>query len=214
MIYVAVALFITGLLVSLLGVKLFKVLLPLLGLVAGAVVGFVGFQAVFGTGAVSTTVAVFVAIVVGALLALTSYAFFSLAVVIYTALLGASAFAFLGVALGLENLGFLLFLLSVAGFVAGLVVASSMGFTVGLVTAVTSLSGVALILASVMLIVGDLSVDQLHQEGVIRAVIDVVDQSFLWLFAWLGGSLIAINVQRSMLQLDHLTNQYQFNENL
>ena len=77
MVLVALALMGVGLLSSLLGFKLFKVLLPVVGLVAGAMVGFSGFQGIFGTGAVSTTVAVFVAITVGLLMAMLSFVYFN-----------------------------------------------------------------------------------------------------------------------------------------
>lgn len=211
MLVVATILLITGVAVSLLGHKLFRILLPLLGLVGGTAVGFVGFQGVFGTGAVSTTVAFFVAIAVGLLLAILSFLFFEIAVIVYVALLGASVMSYLGIALGLGSNGFVLFLLSVAGFVLGLSIASSATFSTSLVIAVTSFAGVALILASVMLIVGDVTAAQLNNEGVIRSVLKVVDQSFLWMFVWLSGSVVAVHAQKSMLMLEVLGNDYQFN---
>jgi len=214
MVFAAIALLITGLLVGTLGHKLFRVFLPLLGLVGGTAVGFVGFQAVFGTGVVSTTVAVFVALLVGLLLGLLSFLFFELALTVYVALLGASAFSYLGVALGLGQNGFVLLLLSIAGFVLGLAVAGSVGFSTSLVIAVTSFAGAALVLASVFLIAGNVSVAQLHDEGIIRSVLAVVDQSFLWLFVWLSGSLLAVHVQRLVLVQELLANKYQFSEDL
>jgi len=214
MVVVAIVLLITGLLVGLLGHKLFRVFLPLLGLVGGAAVGFVGFQGVFGKGAVSTTVAVFVAIAVGLMLALLSFLFFELALTVYVALLGGSAFSYLGVSLGLGENGFVLFLLTVAGFVLGLSVAGSKGFSSSMVVMVTAFAGMALVLASVFLIAGNVSLNQLYEQGVIRSVLDVIDQSFLWLFVWVASSLIAVHIQKLTLLQEILENKYQFSEEM
>jgi hypothetical protein len=80
MILFAFASLAVGLLCATLGARLAKTLLPLFGFFAGIMVGFTGVQAVFGTGVLSTTMAVFVSFVVGLLLALLSYLFFDLAV--------------------------------------------------------------------------------------------------------------------------------------
>lgn len=73
--FVAVCLVVIGLAVGLLGLKLFRILLPIAGLALGAVIGFTGIQGVFGTGPASTTVAVLTAIVFALVLAVLSYAF-------------------------------------------------------------------------------------------------------------------------------------------
>lgn len=210
MVLVAFLLLITGLLVGLLGQKLFRILLPILGVVGGTVVGFVGFQAVFGTGALSTTMAVFVAMVVGLVLGLLSYLFFELALTIAVALLGASAFSYLGVALGLEGNGFVLFLLSLAGFVIGLAVSSSATFSASFVITTTAFAGMALLLASIFLVAGDVTLTQLYEEGIIRSVLNVVDQSFLWFFVWIASSMIAVHIQKYLLVQEVAGNKYQF----
>ena len=50
MIFVALTLMATGVMGGLLGYKLFKVMLPLIGLIIGSTIGFVGVQSVFGAG--------------------------------------------------------------------------------------------------------------------------------------------------------------------
>ena len=62
-IFLAICLLVLGLLVGLFGYKLFKVIMPVAGLIIGASIGFTGFQGVFGTGVTSTTLAVLVAVV-------------------------------------------------------------------------------------------------------------------------------------------------------
>ena len=80
MVLLAISLIGLGVAVGLLGFQLFRVLLPLAGLAAGAIIGFTGMQGIFGTGVVSTTVATIVAIVFALTLALLSYLFFDVAV--------------------------------------------------------------------------------------------------------------------------------------
>lgn len=206
----AIVLLIVGLAVSLLGLKMFRILLPLIGLVGGAMTGFIGFQSVFGKGFVSTSIAVFVAIAVGLILALLSYVFFELALWIYTALLGASAFSYLGIALGLQNNGFVLFLLGLFGFIVGAMLASSQHYSVSIVMTLTSFVGVAFILASVFLMAGSVTVDQLNETGVIKTMLQVVDQSFLWFFVWLGGSLVALQAQKLTLLREVLDDRFAY----
>ena len=210
MVLVALALMAVGLLASLLGFKLFKVLLPIVGLVSGTLVGFAGFQGVFGKGTVSTTVAVFVAITVGLVMALLSFVYFEIAVTVLAAIIGASALSYLGVALGLDKDGFVVFLLAVAGFIIGLIAAGSGTMSASLVMTVTSMAGVAFILAGIFLIAGSVSLEQLNNDGVIRTVVSVVDQSFLWLFVWLAGSIITMRAQVRTVVSDFMVDTYEF----
>jgi large-conductance mechanosensitive channel len=85
-IFLAICLLVLGLLVGLFGYKLFKVIMPVAGLIIGASIGFTGFQGVFGTGVTSTTLAVLVAVVFGLALAGLSFAFFDIALVIFMGL--------------------------------------------------------------------------------------------------------------------------------
>lgn len=212
MVLVALVLMAAGLIVSLFGFKLFRLLLPVVGLVSGTLIGFSGFQGIFGKGTVSTTVAVFVAISVGLVLALLSFAFFEIAVVVLTAVLGASLFSYLGIALGLGSEGFIVFLLSIAGFVMGLIVASSGPVGASLVMTLTAMAGVAFMLAGVFLVAGDVTLNQLQNEGVVSSVLRVVNQSFLWLFVWLAGSIVARQVQLALVMTEVLEDNYQFTE--
>src|SRR6187402_1421361 len=111
MVIIATALIILGGISALIGVKIFRILLPIIGLVAGVMVGFGGVQAVFGTGVISTTIAVVMSVVVGVIMALLSFLFYELAIMILAVMLGAAAFSYLGVAIGLGDAGFILFLL-------------------------------------------------------------------------------------------------------
>ncbi|HMS31346.1 MAG TPA: hypothetical protein PJ984_03045 [Candidatus Saccharibacteria bacterium] len=210
MLLTATMLIALGVLSSLLGLKLFKILLPLLGLVSGIMVGFAGVQGVFGSGTLSTTMAVFVSFVVGLLLAVLSYVFFELAVIVFVALIGASAFSYMGVALGLREEGFLVFMLALSGAIIGATVAARYGVGAQIVVALTSMLGVAWILAGFMLVVGKVSLDEIAATSVAATMLRIVDQSFLWFFVWFGGSLVAMQVQHRLARLDTFTTAFEY----
>ncbi len=195
MVLFAFALLAVGLLCAILGARVAKTLLPLFGLFAGIVVGFTGVQAVFGTGVLSTTVAVFVSFAVGILLAVLSYVFFDLAVVVLMGLVVGNALAFLGIALGLRENGFVVLMLYIAGLVIGVKYALRNPTAEAFLIYLTSFVGVAMVLASVLLIAGDLTVAQLADNGVVKTSLESMSQSFLWFLAWFGGSLVAAHVQ-------------------
>lgn len=210
MLLTALVLMATGLVVSMLGFSLFKLLLPVVGLVTGTIAGFTGFQGVFGSGAVSSTVAVFFAITVGLVLALLSFAFFELAVVVLSGIVGAMALSYLGVAIGLNGEGVVVFLMSVAGFILGASLASSGPMSASLVMTITAFAGVAFMLAGILLVAGDVSLNDLHDKGVVSSVVRVVDQSFLWLFVWFSGSLIARQIQMRIVLDQMVKSSYSF----
>lgn len=195
MVLFAFALLATGLLCATVGARLAKILLPLFGLFAGIVIGFSGTQAIFGTGVLSTTVAVFVSFAVGVLLAVLSYVFFDLAVTVLFGLVVANALALLGVALGLRENGFVVLMLYIAGLVIGLKYALRNPTAEAFLIYFTSLLGVAMVMASVFLISGDITLAQLSDNGVLPTITQFTSQSFLWLLVWLGGSMVMAQVQ-------------------
>jgi hypothetical protein len=211
MIFVATGLILLGVITALAGLKLFRLLLPLVGFVSGLMVGFGGVQAVFGTGAASTTVAVLMALITGAVMAILSFLFFEIAVVVLSIVLGMSAFSYLAVAIGLGDNGFILFMLTFAGAILGFMVATAGPLSRSLVVVMTSFLGVTFLLGGVMLLVGSVSVDQLN-DGIVRTVMSVVDQEFVWLLVWLGGGFVAVNIQNATPDLMMVTDAYEYKE--
>ena len=63
----------------------------------------------------------------------------------------------------------------------------------------TSLFGVSALLASLFLLFGDLSISELHQNGILQSVGKTVDSSWIWLFVLLGGTLFASALQRALI---------------
>ena len=210
MIVLGVLLVAVGLVVAILGVRLFRLLLPVIGLAAGAMVGFIGTEAVFGTGAVGVAMALVAALIVGTLFALLSFVFFDFAVLVYLAVLGAGISAYLGVSLGLQEEGVLVFLLSAAGAILTVSWASRTGVSLSIVTIFTSFIGVAYTLVGIFLLSGKIDFDTLSDQGVARSIISVVDQSFIWLLVWLGASLLACQIQIKALFDNLLTKTFEY----
>jgi len=212
MLILSIGLLVLGVITAVSGLKLFRALLPILGFVSGVMVGYGGVQGVFGRGAISTTIAIIMAVIVGTIMAILSFMFFEVAVLVLATILGASVFSYLAVALSLGDNGFLLFILTVAGGILGFVVASSGPLSRDLVIVITSMLGVTFILASIMLMVGSVTLNQLQYAGIVPTVMRVVNQEFLWLLVWLGGSLVATMLQSTTADYDMLSNSYEFKE--
>ncbi len=187
----AVGLLAVGLAVGLLGFKLFRVLLPVAGIVAGAVIGFTGFQGIFGTGVTSTTIAVLVAIVFALVLGILSYAFFNIALVILCGMAMSSLVTLLAVALGLSDTGFIVLLLSIAGFIGGVVLAGTAPFLgENLVTFVTGFLGAGFVLGGIFLLSGGVTIEEFREIGIIASVSKHVEQSLVWVFVWVAGAVL------------------------
>ena len=201
-----------GILSSVLGLKLFKLLLPFLGFVTGFMVGFLGVQAIFGTGVVSTAMSILVAFIVGVMIALLSYLFFDISVTLFAALIGGTAFSYMGVALGLSKEGFVVFLFSLGGAILGAMIASRYALAPQIVVTLTAMLGVAYILAGFLLVVGRVSLNDINSAGVSATILKVVDQSFLWFFVWLGGSIVAMQVQYRLALIDVMDNMFEYQE--
>lgn len=212
MVILALSMIIVGAMVGLFGFKLFRILLPLAGLLTGLVVGFTGFQNVFGTGVISSSVAVLVALFVGLLMGLLAFAFFDVALIVFSIVIGITLFQFLGIALGLGNIGFIMFLLALAGGIMGFVFSTSRPIVPAFIISLTSILGVSLVFGGIMLITGNISLDQIHNTGVIRTVILEVDQSFLWLFLWVSLSVVTMYIQRGLLLADLVGDRYEYSK--
>ena len=200
---VAISLIVIGLAVGLFGYKLFKVLMPIAGLLIGSSIGFTGFQGIFGTGVTSTTIAILVAIIFGLVLAVLSYAFFDIALAILMGVAMSALFTLLGLALGLSANGFVLGLLSLSGFIIGLIIArSSVFLTEGFVTLVTAYVGTGLALAGIFLLGSGVSLQEMYDNGVIVTASQHASQSFWWVFVWIASFIIMRQIQLRMIALE------------
>lgn len=210
MLAIATGLVIVGAIVALMGIKIFQIVLPIIGFIAGIMVGFSGVQAVFGTGAVSLSIAVLTGALIGVLMAILSFLYFEVAVAVLMAVLLANLFIYVGLVLGLSKDGFLVFLLGLSGAVMGLAIATTKPVSPALVITFTAFYGVAMIMAGVLLAAGHLSANQLNDQGVLHAVTRTVHDSFIWLFVWLGGTLLASNVQYAAVKREILNDNFAY----
>lgn len=198
-IIVATILIIIGLASTLGGYLLFRLLLPFYGFIAGFGLGFSGIQALFGANVWSYTASLITAFVIGLLFAALSYFYYTIAVMVISGTIVAGAFAFLGQAVGLNENGFVIFLLSLTGAIIGGLAVLRYGLQHSLAVVFTSLFGVSALLASLFLLFGDLSISELHQNGILQSVGKTVDSSWIWLFVLLGGTLFASALQRALI---------------
>jgi hypothetical protein len=143
-------------------------------------------------------------------MAVLSFMFYDLAVIIFSAILGATALSYLGVAVGLEENGFILLLLGIAGAIFGFMFATRQPVSEALVITVTALLGVALAFGGVLLLAGDITLDMIQDEGIIRTVVDSIDQSLIWLVAWFGASLLAAKFQTTALEQELIETPFEY----
>jgi hypothetical protein len=106
--------------------------------------------------------------------------------------------------------GFLVLVLGICGAIIGGVLAAQNAWSVKLVVILSALLGVAYILSGVMLLVGDVGINELNDRGVVPTIIDVVDQSFVWFFVWVGGALLAIQAQYAILRNPRLDDTFEY----
>ena len=207
-IIVAILFLIVGGVAALAGYKLFRILLPILGLFAGFAVGFSGMQAVFGTGGVSFVLSVITALFVGVILALLSYAYFKIAIIVMGGLVGAGVFSTLAHAIGLNEDGFLTFMLALSGGIIAAIIVAALSLEKDLVIIVSAMVGVALVFVGLFLLVSDLTLEELHENGVAQSFQQIVDSHFVWLLAWLGGTLASVVVQSRTALLEFYDDAY------
>ena len=202
-ILVAICLIALGLIVGLLGYKLFRAVMPIAGLAVGVIIGFTGLQAMFGTGITSTTIAVLVAIVFGLTLAILSFAFFDIALILLMGLAMSSLFTLIGLALGLSSADFVMGLLSLSGFIVGMIVASSSAFLAeNLVSLVTAYVGSGLVLAGTFLLTSGISLADMYEKGVLTTASAHAADSLWWILAWVAGVIIMRQAQLNSLRLE------------
>ena len=212
-IFLAICLLVLGLLVGLFGYKLFKVIMPVAGLIIGASIGFTGFQGVFGTGVTSTTLAVLVAVVFGLALAGLSFAFFDIALVIFMGLAMSTLATLLGLALGLSASSFVLGMLSLSGFIIGLMIGgSSKHLTKSFVTLVTAYVGTGLMLGGLFLLTTGVSLTEMYENGVIATASQYAGQSFWWILVWIASFVIMRQIQIKMILLDIFPKDFEYHE--
>lgn len=211
-IIVGILLLAVGLASAFAGYALFRIILPFLGFFAGFSIGFAAVQGLFGANVWSFVAALLTALLIGGLLALLSYFYYTVGVMILAGSLLAGAFAYLGQAVGLSEDGFVLSLLTLTGAIIGGILVLKYGLQHGFIVYLTAMFGVGLLLIGTFLLAGGLTLGDLHEIGLVNAIRDTVSSSWLWLIVWVGGTVFAASLQAALIARAIFGDQYVIEE--
>lgn len=177
----------------LVGYRFFLILLPLWGFFAGLWLGAQTIDWLFGGGFLATITGVVVGFVVGLILAVLSYLFYAIGVV----LLGASFGFWFGTAIvyiiGLDP-GFLASLIGIVSALSFASLTVLLDVKKHLVIILTSFGGASGLLAGLWLIWGTITISDV-QSGADRALFAVIQHSIFWLLVWLVVAVLGIAFQ-------------------
>jgi hypothetical protein len=174
------------------GYRIFMVMLPIWCFFGGLWLGAKGFALLFGTGFLAMATGLTLGLVLGVILALLSWQFYSLG----AALLGAMMAAWLGAgfmhALGFSG-GFLVALIAfLCGAIAGLLILLR-GWQKYLIMLITSIFGSNAIVLALLLPTEQVSIEDLQVAG--TAVQPVLQAPWIWTLIWLGLAIAGVILQ-------------------
>ena len=72
----------------------------------------------------------------------------------------------------------------------------------------TSMFGIGLVFVGTFLLFGDFTLNDLHKDGIMQSISNVVTSSWIWLVAWIGGTVIAMQAQVIMIARAVFGDQY------
>ena len=175
------------------GYRYFLILLPIFGFVAGFWIASAAITAIFGSGFLADVTGWIVGFVAGVALAVLSYFFYVIAVIVLAASVGAAIGGGIVEAL-LPNAGILEFLAGLAGAIALALVAILLAVPKYLVIVMTALIGAATTIAGVLLLFGQIKLPELS-HGPVNAIIH---QSILWSIVFVVLTVVGIAAQMRM----------------
>ena len=193
-ILVGVLMLILGATLVLSGLRVFTILLPVLGFIAGMSLGLAIMYWAFDEGLLSTAAGIVVGLIFGIIFALLSYMFWYVAVVLGGATIGASLGA------GLMNVFDVNtnWVITVAAIIGGILAAALtivLDLPIYWVVVVTAFNGAAWLIAGVLLIFDKIERSELGY-GTVWAIID---ESFWWLLAWAIVAGLGIGAQLTQI---------------
>jgi hypothetical protein len=176
------------------GLRLFFILLPIWGFIAGVLIGAAGVTAVLGDGFLATTLGLVIGLIVGIVFAAISYLYWYVGVLLSAgvagAVLGAAVFASFGV-----DSGWLLFIVGV--ITGGLFVAGAfiINYPMYLVIVNTALAGAAVAIGGLLLVINSVDRSEIGTGAIWEKI---SDNWFLWLI-WIVASAVGIIAQLRMV---------------
>ena len=176
------------------GLRVFTILLPILGFLAGISLGIAIMYWAFDEGILSTAAGVVVGIIIGIIFAVLSYLFWYVAVVLGGAMLGASAGAGLMNPFNVDT-EWVIAVAAIIGAILLAILVIVLDLPVYWVVVVTAFNGAAWLIGGALLIFDEIERSDLGY-GVVWAQIE---ESTWWLIAWLVVAVVGIGAQLATL---------------
>jgi hypothetical protein len=195
-ILIGIVLGLLGLFVTFAGLRVFFIALPIIGFFTGFFIGTIGMQALFGEGFLSTVLSWIAGFAVGIVFALISYLFWYAGALLAAGAAGASLGTGLMYLFGWNEIGLLMFLFGLAGFVLFFVGALLLNLPVYIVIVNTAFIGAFMTIGGVLLLFNQIDYQNLG-AGV---AVSIVDESFIWTLAWIVLSVAGIVSQINMIK--------------
>jgi hypothetical protein len=187
-----------GLAFCFVGYRFFLVMLPIWAFFAGFWIGAYATSLLLGTGFLGTTIALVVGVGVGIVGAVLSYLFYMVGVVLIAAALGGTIGSGVMGALGFDP-GLLTAIVVIVSALVAVVLTLILNLQKWVIMVFTAIAGAGLIVLSVMLLLGQVTVTQLQAAGGILA--PIFQGSWLWGLVWLAlvvaGVLVQIRTSRA-----------------
>jgi hypothetical protein len=179
-----------GLVAAFAGYRLFLLLLPIWGFIAGFVLGAQALQAIFGTGFLTNVTSWIVGLIVGIIFGALAYLFYILGVAILAGSIGYALGAGIVFAIN-PSWNLLAFLVGVvvAVVVAGLVI--MLNIQKWIVILLTAIGGAGAVLVAVLVLLGQVSLSEIGQNGVLGRWED----NWMWFLAGLALAVAGFIVQ-------------------
>jgi hypothetical protein len=185
------------------GCRWFRVLLPILGFMAGFAIGAGSLMAVYGRGILAIIVIAAAGLIVGLLVAVAAYLFFSWAIILLGATLGYILGSGIAASLGSESRLISLLAGILAAVLSG-IVAIRLNFPKYAVIVLTAAMGSGAIVVGALLLSGQISPGgspgSLQYAFLQHAVLErMLDQSGMWGISWvlLAASGVAVQLSSS-----------------
>ena len=174
------------------GYRLFLVLLPIFGFLAGMWLGGFVVSLIFSTGFLATVVGVTAAFLVGVLGAIFAYLFYTVGVAIVVAIFGAALGAGIMTALGFEA-PWLIGLVALACAIAVGVLVLVLKLQKHVIMIGTAVAGADLMVLAFLFILGRVTLEQLQSTR--HLFRPILADAWFWWIAWLGLAVIGTVVQ-------------------
>lgn len=183
-----------GLVLAFSGLRVFTLLLPMLGFLAGVSLGVSMFHHFFDEGFLSTAGGLVIGVIIGIVFAVLSYLFWYVAVVLGGAFIGAS----MGVGFMQifdVNTTWLLWLAAIAGGIVIAALTILLDLPLYWVVIITAFAGATWALGGGMLILDEIDRSDL-ERGTIWAAIE---ESWWWILAWVIVAALGMGAQLTLL---------------